>query len=67
MTNDIESTPWICHVCDYRSSTTESVACSVCYKTTCTAHLQHKSAFNAESGLYELQPVCIYCVAAKLC
>ncbi len=67
MTDDNERVPWMCHVCDYRSSSTASVACSVCYKTTCAVHLKHVQVFNAESGLYELQPVCIHCVAAKLC
>lgn len=64
--NDTEHSPWICHVCDYRSSATESTACSVCYKTTCAAHLKHVTTFNAASGLFELQPVCIYCALEKL-
>ncbi len=58
--------PWICHVCDHKSQTGEGVACTVCYKTTCGLHLKHVSAYNPASGLYELQPVCIFCVGAKL-
>ena len=57
-----EKSPWICHVCDVKS-TSESVACSLCYKTTCAAHLTHKSAYNEETGLYEINPVCVVCAA----
>jgi hypothetical protein len=58
--------PWICHVCDYKSQTGEGVACSVCYKTTCALHLKHVSSYNPASELYELQPVCILCIGAGL-
>ncbi len=66
MMDESGRSPWLCHVCNYTSSTTESIACSLCYKTTCSVHLKHVTAYNAESGLYELQPVCIHCAAAKL-
>ena len=64
MPSDSGNGPWLCHVCNYTSSSTESTACSVCYKTTCSAHLKHVPTFHADSGLYVLQPVCICCAAA---
>lgn len=62
MSAEEKNIPWMCHVCD-RTGTGESVACAVCYKTTCKAHLSYRSLFNKESGLYEIQPVCVYCRA----
>lgn len=58
--------PWICHVCDYKASCGEGIACAVCYKTTCGAHLKKTPRFNADSGLFELQPVCVVCAMAPL-
>jgi hypothetical protein len=52
---------WICHICDFTSSSTESRACSICYKIACSLHLKTVTEFNAESGLYELLPVCVVC------
>lgn len=52
--------PWLCHVCDLKS-TGESTACSVCYRTTCSAHLQTSSAYNSETGLYEIVRICVAC------
>lgn len=60
MSSGQEKSPWICHVCDY-TDTTESVACSVCYKVTCANHLVHKTLLNEETGLYEIRPVCVEC------
>ncbi|PLX99010.1 MAG: hypothetical protein C0623_10555 [Desulfuromonas sp.] len=59
--NDPEKSPWICHVCDYTSTDTEPVACAFCYKVTCATHLAHKTMLNKETGLYELQPICVEC------
>ena len=64
MCNEPEASPWLCHVCDIKS-TGESVACSVCYRTTCHLHLQHVSVLNEENGLYEIQPVCVLCTVEK--
>jgi len=64
MNNDPEHSPWICHVCD-ATFTSESTACSLCYKTTCSAHLKRVSLYNRESGLYEIAPVCIWCTASQ--
>ncbi len=55
---------WICHVCDAKGSG-ESTACSVCYKTTCAAHLRHLTIFNPQSRLYELTPVCMECAVRE--
>lgn len=60
-----EHCPWICHVCD-ATSTGESTACSICYKTTCPLHLRRVSLYNAESGLYEVAPVCVLCAASAV-
>ena len=56
-----DNTPWLCHVCDLKS-TGESTACSVCYRTTCSAHLQTRSVYNRDTGLYGLARVCVACV-----
>jgi len=56
-----EKSPWICHICDHKSVNSEPVACSVCYKITCAMHLVHKTVLSRETGLYELQPVCVDC------
>jgi hypothetical protein len=55
---------WICQVCD-ATSTSESTACSVCYKTTCAAHLRRVPAYNEQNGQYEIVPVCIFCSASE--
>ncbi len=65
MTNDSVAGPWLCHVCDLKS-TGPSKTCSVCYKTTCATHLQHVTAYNPDNGLYQLQPVCLQCTVAAL-
>ncbi len=56
-----EKSPWMCHVCDYTSNDTEPVACAFCYKVTCAVHLAHKTVKNEETGLFELQPICVEC------
>jgi hypothetical protein len=58
-----EHCPWICHVCD-ATSTSESTTCSMCYKTTCAAHLKRTLLRNGQSGLYEIAPACAYCAAS---
>lgn len=63
--DDHPQSPWICHICDY-TDTGESVACSVCYMTTCAKHLKHKMVLNRDSGLYELQPICNDCELRQL-
>jgi hypothetical protein len=55
------ATTWICHICDFTSSSSESRACSLCYKVACSMHLKNVTKFNAESGLFELQPICALC------
>lgn len=66
MSEDSEHSAWLCHVCDYKSQGGQSVACSVCFKTTCSTHLQHVPVFNEETGLYEIRPVCVLCAAQGL-
>jgi hypothetical protein len=58
---DQAQSPWICHVCDGKFRGDESIACSRCFKTTCSAHLRHLPTLDRDSGLYVLQPVCIAC------
>jgi hypothetical protein len=62
---DPEQSPWICHVCD-KKSTGESSVCSICYRTTCTAHLKRAPLFNKERGLYEINWLCVFCAAEEL-
>jgi hypothetical protein len=63
--DDNPHSPWLCHVCN-RKSSGESTACSVCYMTTCFQHLKHRTVLNRESGLYELQPVCVSCELQRM-
>ena len=60
-----ESSPWICHVCD-STGRGEAQACARCYMVTCSAHLQLKAVYNTESGLFELQPICLFCATEGL-
>lgn len=60
-----ESSPWICHICD-STGKGAAQACTQCYMVTCPAHLQIKAVYNAETGLYELQPICLLCATAAL-
>ena len=61
MTSEEQLSPWLCHVCDRTFHDIESTVCSICYKTTCSDHLQRIARFNPNTGLYELQPVCLFC------
>lgn len=56
-----DKSPWMCHVCDYRSTVGEGLVCSRCYKITCAQHITTSSVLNEQSGLYELQPICVAC------
>jgi len=60
-----ESSAWICHVCDGKGHG-ESTACALCYQVTCSTHLTHRSTFNPQSGLFELQPVCVACAMKRV-
>ncbi len=61
--NDMERSPWICHICDYTSAETESKTCDLCYRVTCSLHLRPASIYNQNNGLYETAAVCIACAA----
>jgi hypothetical protein len=61
--NDMERSPWICHICDYTSAETESKACDLCYRVTCSLHLRPASIYNQNNHLYETAAVCIACAA----
>lgn len=65
MSEDDLSSPWICHVCGYRSQSGEGIACEECYKITCSKHLTVASCYNQQSGLYELRQVCVECQLRK--
>ncbi len=56
-----EKSPWMCHICDYRSTIGEGLVCSECYKITCRNHITTTSVLNRESGLYELKLICVEC------
>ena len=60
-----EQSPWMCHVCDRKSTDGSGEACSVCYKTTCPMHLK-RVPVETESGILVLEPVCIYCEMEKM-
>lgn len=61
--DDMERSPWICHICDFTSDDTESQACDLCYRVTCSLHLRPASVYNEQNGLYETASVCIACAA----
>lgn len=61
----MERSPWICHVCDFKSSETESRVCDLCYRTTCALHLRPASIYNEQSGLYETAAVCLTCALSR--
>lgn len=67
MTNarDMERSPWICHVCNFKSEVSEGKVCSLCYRTTCPLHLRPASVYNKENGLYETAEVCISCGSSR--
>lgn len=60
MSQDKANSPWICHICD-ASGNGESLTCSNCFMVTCPQHLKHVTSYNAESGLYQLMPICLDC------
>jgi len=64
--SETANSPWICHVCETRSTFGEGQACAVCFKITCPAHMQVRSIYNPESRLYELQPICLFCATPGL-
>ena len=59
--DDMERSPWTCHICDYKSDDAESKACDLCYRVTCSLHLRPASLYNEKNGLYETAAVCISC------
>lgn len=63
MNGEPQKSPWICHICDYKSSSSASRTCSLCYRVACTTHLQKVSRYDEESGLYQLIEVCVACAA----
>ena len=60
-----EGSPWMCHVCDYRSTVGEGLVCSECYKITCTEHMTTTTRYDEASGLYQLVQVCVACQFSK--
>jgi hypothetical protein len=63
--SEMEKSPWICHVCDFKSADTESQACDLCFRVTCELHLRPASVYNKDNGLYETARVCIVCGSSK--
>lgn len=60
-----EQSPWMCHVCDHRSTVGEGLTCSECYKLTCREHMTTTSVLNEETGLYEFRQICVECQFRK--
>lgn len=58
--DSVVKSPWLCAICGDRGEG-EGSACALCYMVVCPSHLQRQPVFNAETGLYELQPVCSCC------
>ena len=59
--NDMERSPWLCHICHYTSDQAASEVCDICFRTTCALHLRPASIYNEKNGLYETARVCIQC------
>ncbi len=60
-----ENSRWLCHVCGYSSDIGTGQACAECYKICCRQHLTVTGVYNPESGLYELQQICVECQFKK--
>lgn len=52
--DDMERSPWIRHICDYPSAETESQACDLCYRVTCSLHLRPASVYNQKNAFMKL-------------
>ena len=65
MSEGPEHSPWICHICDYKSTQGESKTCDACYRVTCGQHLVRMTRYNRDSGLYEMADVCLDCAAQR--
>jgi hypothetical protein len=63
--DEMERSPWACHICDYTSTASESEVCDLCYRVTCSLHLRPASIYNDKSGLFETAAVCIACANAN--
>ncbi len=63
--NNLTRSPWICHVCNYKSDEEESQTCDLCYRVTCSLHLRPASLYNPNNGLYETAAVCLSCAIAQ--
>lgn len=59
----MERSPWMCHICDFKSAKTESKVCDLCYRVTCELHLRAASVYNPNNRLYETARVCIECAS----
>ncbi|MCK5826028.1 MAG: hypothetical protein KAG93_03270 [Desulfuromusa sp.] len=57
--------PWMCHICDHRSTFGEGIVCSECYKLTCNEHMTTATVLNTDTGLYELKKICVECQFRK--
>jgi hypothetical protein len=57
--------PWRCHICDYSSTIGEGLVCSECFMICCNDHITTTTAYNNDSGLYELKLVCVQCQFKK--
>jgi len=60
-----ESSPWMCHVCDFISTFGEGITCAECYKLTCRDHITTTTTLNKEAGLYEISQICVECQFKK--
>jgi len=60
-----EKSPWMCHVCDYRSTIGEGITCDECFMLTCNEHITTATVLNEASGLYELKKICVECQFKK--
>lgn len=65
MSDEEFHSPWMCHVCSFSSNVGEGLVCSECYKISCRQHTTISSAFNPQTGLYELKQVCVECLLKK--
>lgn len=56
-----EQSPWLCHICDRTSTSSDAVTCSECYKLTCRTHMTIATIHNPDNGLYQLVLICAHC------
>lgn len=57
-------TRWLCHICDFSSTTGSGYVCRHCYKIACAKHIV-PTRVEVEGGGARLEMVCEECVTQE--